>query len=145
MPQINEFFTADHQKLDSLYTAFKKCISFDESSGVKYFQKFKTQLINHIHWEESILFPLIEKLNPASMGPTMVMCSEHELIISLLTRIDKKLQHNDTQSLPEVDELESILNTHNMKEESILYPMIDKHINEQQLVEVFSAIAIDEA
>ena len=89
MSFINDFFTADHQKLDSLFNAFKKSISFGAPSSLLYFQKFKTQLIKHIQWEEHILFPLIEQLNPTSMGPTMVMSSEHEVIIGLLTSIEK--------------------------------------------------------
>ncbi|WP_448210959.1 hemerythrin domain-containing protein [Colwellia sp. MEBiC06753] len=137
MSLINQFFSTDHKRLDYLFAAFKSWLLLDKAQSSKFFTVFKNDLIKHIDQEENILFPLIEKLAPMSKGPTNVMCSEHMVIKRLLNDIEHRLNDTTPQDLPEILELETLLSSHNMKEENILYPMIDQNINQQQLAEIF--------
>ncbi|WP_448565936.1 hemerythrin domain-containing protein [Thalassotalea ganghwensis] len=138
MSLINQFFSTDHRRLDCLFLAFKSDLPKITEPNINFFNLFKKDLKKHIAWEEKVLFPYIESILPMAAGPINVMCSEHELIINLLSSIDRKLKHGDTGQLPEVVELERLLSNHNMKEEHVLYPLIDENIDQRSLAKVFS-------
>ena len=73
-------------------------------------------------------------------GPTAVMKMEHKEIKNYLNEIFTNLKNGNTQT----DELEKglieVLSEHNLKEENILYPMIDHSVNNVELEEVFLKI-----
>lgn len=138
MSLINQYFSTDHRRLDCLFDAFVSCLNQSDETGYKYYKLFYKELIKHIKWEEDILFPLIESIVPMSKGPTAVMCAEHLQIKDLLMIIDEKLIQGPSYIQQELAQLSDILTAHNMKEENILYPMIDEQIDEQQLAKIFS-------
>ncbi len=92
-----------------------------------FFRKFKFGLQRHILWEEEILFPIFEsKTGMKDTGPTAVMRQEHVLIKEALEMLHLKVQKNNPDSDAEEKVLTDLLTSHNYKEESILYPAIDK-------------------
>lgn len=128
--QVEDFFSHDHDELDAAFAEFQKLKRSDYDAAKEYFKKFKFGLQRHIAWEEEILFPLFE--NATGMregGPTAVMREEHRLIKDSLELIHKKVQMKNPESDQDESALLSILKTHNDKEESILYPAIDRMVS----------------
>ena len=121
------FMGHDHDRLDEIFTEFKKLKQNDLDKAKQYFQEFKEGLERHIIWEEDILFPHFDKKNGFhNTGPTMVMKQEHIEIKKNLYKIQDLLDHNNIKTEDYEKQMFSILKMHNDKEESILYPAIDK-------------------
>lgn len=141
MKSISEFMEQDHDRLDDIYIQFKELRDSDQNKAMDIFSEFKTDLQKHILWEEEILFPLFEsKTGMADTGPTAVMKMEHKEIKNYLNEIFTYLKNGNTQT----DELEEglleVLSEHNLKEENILYPMIDNAVDDKELEDVFFRI-----
>lgn len=141
MSLINQYFSADHDRLDCLYAQFKQQFSQDQTTAKALFDVFSRDLYLHIKWEEQVLFPFFEKHTGMKLGPTRVMTEEHQIIKGLLDNIHSHIAQEN--SLPEqaLTSLESILNQHNQKEENILYPMIDQISDEKSNAALFLSIA----
>lgn len=135
MSSVSEFMSNDHDRLDVLFAEFA---SADEvETAVERLAAFDTGLRRHIEWEESILFPEFEqRVGMAESGPTSVMRIEHERIDALLRLIGDRSR--TAGAGPAVDELREVLTAHNLKEEMILYPWIDRELTE---VEIETALA----
>ena len=81
----------------------------------------------HIVWEEDILFPLWEKETGITEGgATSVMRAEHRQIEQQLEAIHQKVADQNPDSDQEEQGLLNLLGSHNMKEERVLYPGIDR-------------------
>jgi len=123
---VNEYLTADHRRLDLLFHGLIESIKEDKAleHQQSLFHLFKTGLLRHMHWEETILFPIFEESTGMTQGPTMVMCAEHEEMRTILVYIESELDRGFNPDL--LAELANCLDAHNKKEEQILYPAIDK-------------------
>jgi len=137
MSVIHQYFTADHQRLDCLYLAFKHLLESQSPECINYFNKFNQDLIRHIDWEERVLFPFFESKSGINTGPTMVMRSEHQTIINILTVTKQKLAAGNFEQFAELNDLEVILSAHNQKEEQVLYPMIGRFCEQDDSAELF--------
>lgn len=136
--KITSFYTHDHDQLDKYFQNFQGLKKKDYAQAKENFKKFKFGLQRHIAWEEEILFPLFEeKTGMKDGGPTEVMRQEHRQIEQALEALHKKVQHQDPQSDLEEDLVWNLLKQHNMKEESILYPAIDRSISDKERQNVF--------
>ncbi|MSR64180.1 MAG: hemerythrin domain-containing protein [Verrucomicrobiae bacterium] len=135
---ITDSYGHDHDRLDQLIATYQKLKRTDFARAKPNFREFKNGLYRHIQWEEDILFPLFEeKTGLRGSGPTEVMRIEHRQIIQLLEALHDKVRQHDPDSDREEQELLQVLGAHNQKEENILYPAIDQHINEGERHEVF--------
>jgi len=66
--------SVDHDRLDEIFEGFKKLKDDDIDAAGKLFLEFKTGLLQHINWEEDILFPVFEqKTGIHDTGPTAIM------------------------------------------------------------------------
>ena len=124
---ITVFYEQDHDRLDELFKTFLAMKRTDFSKAKAAFKEFKTGLQRHIVWEEDLLFPLWEeKTGMSEGGPTFVMRHEHRQIGQLLEAIHDKVAEDNPESDQEEQMLLSLLGSHNMKEERVLYPSIDQ-------------------
>lgn len=133
---ITDFFEQDHKRLDQIFTEFQQS-KHDKTRAQALFSQFKTGLIQHIEWEETLLFPNVEKAAgfPSHAGPTAVMRVEHMQIKDCLSLIERQLkQQADTTAIE--TQLLAILASHNMKEENVLYPMSDESIPVQSAQDI---------
>lgn len=139
---ITHYYEEDHDRLDGLFKKFQATKREDFPQAKNYFREFKTGLQRHIVWEEEILFPIFEeKMQTKEMGPTAVMRKEHRQIHEALEAIHQKVRQQDPDSDVAEDQLLEILKRHNEKEEKILYPAIDKLVNEAERTAVFKKMA----
>ena len=127
MTTITDFMQNHHKECDELLVNAETAASQEDwPSAEQSWSGFSQELNSHIgDKEEGILFPAIEnKIGP--MGPTQVMRGEHEQIRALVAQIDQTIASKDKpQTLGLIDTLMILIQQHNMKEEQILYPMMD--------------------
>ncbi len=145
MTTILEFMSVDHYRLDNKIRMYstEKLVDIEQAESIFLF--FKSELERHIIWEEDILFPIFErKTGIKDGGPTSVMRMEHIQIKNHLQEIQKKLHAKKIQYPCEEEvALFKLLESHNQKEENILYPGIDNLTSEQekdQMLKQISAI-----
>lgn len=134
---ISGLMSADHDRLDSLLSAVGTAVTLEEKRA-RWFE-FDAGLREHIRWEDEILFPIFEeKTGMRGEGPTAVMRVEHEEIGGLLKRIGDSLDEGGPTA--QLSELRSRLGTHNVKEEMVLYPWIDREMSPAETVEALRQI-----
>lgn len=123
---ISEYLTTDHQRLDVLFNGLIEAVRSGQPTEYQQsvFHLFKTGLLRHMHWEEKVLFPLYDDLSGIRSGPTRAMRAEHAEMELMLIEIEKKGSAGF-----DIDYLKALghyLDSHNEKEEKLLYPSIDK-------------------
>ena len=140
-PSIQTAFAADHDRLDALFADFYQWKRDDYARARAAFREFKIGLQRHIVWEEHILFPLFEqKTGLMQCGPTEVMRSEHRRIGACLEALHEKVKAQDPHSDPEEQALLEALTVHNEKEETILYPALDRLLSDEEKAAAFAAM-----
>jgi len=137
---IKDFMTNKHRECDHLLTQAEDFLDngeFDESLA-KYIA-FKNETILHFDIEEEYLFPMLEeKSGMGSMGPTNVMRMEHAQAKSLFEKMDEAYNAKDKERAFALGEsMNILLQQHNLKEEQMLYTMMNSALaeNSQEIVE----------
>ncbi len=141
MKSVSDYFADDHDKIDGFFAEFRALKRQDPALAKQRFKEFLKSLTRHIVWEEEVLFPAFEKSAPEALpGPTTVMRMEHREIKKRLDAIHDKVRVGNPQSGEEEEALRSLLESHNMKEEKILYPAIDAAMGKEGIVKIEESI-----
>lgn len=125
---ILEFMRDDHRACDHLYTEAENALAdkkIDEAKTL--FDAFYRATNHHFDMEERELFITFEKRTGMMGGPTQMMRYEHQQLRTQLESMLKALtegKHDDFFGIGESFMI--MLQQHNMKEEQMLYPMIDR-------------------
>lgn len=140
MTSVSAFMSEDHDRLDRVFRDFGSAIERDTAVGA--FTEFDSGLRRHIDWEERILFPEFDRRTGlAESGPTTVMRLEHERIDALLRLIADRVDEDSIGGFrAAVDELRELLTAHNLKEEMILYPWIDRELSDSEVEAAMAAM-----
>jgi iron-sulfur cluster repair protein YtfE (RIC family) len=142
VPSIRTYFAEDHDRLDGLFARFQERKRADYAEAKPFFREFKFGLQRHIVWEEQILFPLFEeKTGLRDIGPTAVMRHEHRRIGQRLEALHDKVRRHDPESDAEEQALREALEAHNLKEETALYPALDRLLTDEEKQGVAEAMA----
>ncbi|MDH5560053.1 MAG: hemerythrin domain-containing protein [Deltaproteobacteria bacterium] len=142
---ILSFMDLDHKRCDRLYANGETAI-FDGKTeeGIELITYFITGMLRHFDIEEKVLFPAFESETGMVQGPTMVMRMEHQQMISLLQQMETAVESGDKETITGIGETMVVLmQQHNIKEEGMLYPMIDQHLGPQTPELIARAMAID--
>jgi iron-sulfur cluster repair protein YtfE (RIC family) len=129
---VTEALGWDHDRLDALdAAAMKAWCAGDMRAGARLHRQFVFGLLRHIRFEESVLFPEFERVSgmPADRGPTTVMRTEHRAIETLLEDVRTAAASGVRPADTTRDDLRALLHQHNVKEESVLYPMLDRALD----------------
>jgi hemerythrin-like domain-containing protein len=125
---ILEFMRDDHRACDHLYTDAENALAdkkIDEAK--KFFGEFYRATNHHFDMEERELFITFEKRTGMMGGPTQMMRYEHQQLRAQLEAMMKALNDGKYDDFFGIGESMMImLQQHNMKEEQMLYPMIDR-------------------
>ena len=128
MASILDFMTQDHRHCDDSFAAAEEKVTagrWDEAGQI--WTIFHNALETHLNREEGCLFPAFETQTGNTQGPTAMMRMEHEQMRSLVAEMDEAITARNADSFLGLAETLMILTQqHNMKEEQILYPMIDQ-------------------
>lgn len=128
MAQISQYLTDDHAHCDALFAEAENAVADgDWPRALERFQAFAQDTLKHFAQEEEVFFPAFENRTGMKGGPTFVMRSEHEQMRDAIATMEQALQAKDAQRFLGLSEtLLMLMRQHNMKEENILYPMLDQ-------------------
>lgn len=133
--EVTEALVWDHARLDALEAAaFEARARGALPLARAIFADFAHGLRRHIDFEEQLLFPEFEtrcRLEGEN-GPTAVMRAEHRAIMALLHIMEREI--DDPEAPIELGrvELRRIQRDHDLKEEHILYPALDRMLDEDE-------------
>ena len=133
--RVTEALGWDHDRLDALDTAAMKAWrAGDVGLGARLHLQFVSGLRRHIRFEESVLFPEFERVSgmPADRGPTTVMRAEHRAIEALLDDVRAAAASGVRPADNTREDLRALLYQHNVKEENVLYPMLDHTLDARE-------------
>lgn len=134
MDNIAGYLIIDHSRCDKLYGEAQNCVSteaWDRAETV--FQQFCEALERHFEMEEKVLFAAFEKAIHSTDGPTCAMRDEHQKIRSIISMLQDALARRSRNAfLGHSDTLDIMIQQHNLVEDSILYPMIDRILSGQK-------------
>ena len=130
MTTISTFMQHNHRECDELYAAAEEAVANQEWAAANAgWLAFTSELNTHITGrEEGQLFPALEAANGPA-GPIAMMRMEHEQMRALVAQMNDALAAQEQQRFLGLGEtLMMLTQQHNMKEENILYPMMDQII-----------------
>ena len=133
MHEIKDFMTSDHRSCDDLLAMAEQAVAASAwEVAENEFLRFQAALLAHFEAEESVLFPLFEKRTGIFRGPTQVMRGEHVQMRQLLAAAEAALAERDADDYAgSTETLLIMMQQHNVKEESVLYPMCDQQLADQ--------------
>ncbi|MDP7041185.1 MAG: hemerythrin domain-containing protein [Gammaproteobacteria bacterium] len=126
--ELSAYFTGDHHCCDEKWVKVEEALDKGDGDTIaSTWQDFDQATRRHFEIEEEILFPAFEALSGMGQsGPTVVMRMEHQQMRSLLDQISFAIDSNDTgDALDLGDTLHLLIQQHNIKEEGMLYPMVE--------------------
>ncbi len=125
---IYDVMSRDHQLCDESFTVAEAAVAkvnWDEAG--QHFAEFMKSMTLHLRKEEEVLFPAFEAETGQSGGPTQVMRMEHEQMRSLFKEMEAAVARRDSDEYLGLSEtLLTLMQQHNIKEEQVLYPMMDQ-------------------
>ena len=128
MGQVTTFMSDDHRHCDHLFAAAEEAAANGDLPACRArLQAFEAAMTQHFAMEEQALFPAFEEATGNRMGPTRVMCLEHQQMREVLAALAEALAADDLDDyLGQADTLLILMQQHNIKEEQMLYPMSDR-------------------
>lgn len=130
---ISDYMTNDHQRCDQLFATAEELVSDNDwTIATTAFEDMRSATEAHFRMEEEVFFPEFEAATGMTMGPTQVMRQEHAQMRALFDAMAKAVADRDTDAyLGAAETLLILMQQHNAKEEQILYPMLDSHLQSQ--------------
>ena len=124
------YMSYDHKRCDELYAEAEA--AWNEGNpelAAEKLKSFDLGMKRHLGEEENILFPAFAEATGMVGGPVQVMLMEHDQMRGVLTQISEAMAANDMDTAIALgDTMVILMQQHNVKEEGILYPMIEQHI-----------------
>ena len=135
MHSIHQVMSNDHKRCDDMFVEAQKFAARkDWATARQYTDLFIRNVLQHFNHEETILFPTFEQSTGMFHGPTEMMCEEHKTMCDLFDDLRQAAANeNASRFLGVAETLFIFMQQHNMKEENVLYPMIDQHCPANEL------------
>lgn len=127
---IKQFMAQDHKDCDLLFaTAENAAAKNDWDNASQAFNEFVQAMERHLGIEEQELFPAFEQETGVLTGPTEMMRMEHDQMRVLFAEMKYAMEQKSGEDyLGIADTLLIMMQQHNMKEEQMLYNMMDQHL-----------------
>ena len=125
---LAEFFEQDHRDCDARWVDVEELLDTEDIETAQIaWQKYNASMCRHLAMEEEVLFPAFDaKSGMAGGGPVAVMKTEHQQMRGLLEQIGEAIEAGKAvQAMDIGDTLLMLIQQHNVKEESMLYPMAE--------------------
>lgn len=139
---VNEFMTVDHRACDDQFANLENMVDSGNFTGAKaMFDEFYEHMIKHFDMEEKVMFPKFNECNSSGCNPTSVMIMEHNQMRALLEKMKIAVENQDQNSFLGLSEnLIFLVQQHNMKEEQIMYNLVDNSLNSEEIIEEMKKI-----
>lgn len=130
MSSISATMTGDHRACDARFAAAEAAAAGgDWTHASTEFAAFRDAMERHFKVEEETLFPAFENHTGMSAGPTEVMRMEHAEMRDLFERLAAAAVARDADEfLGLAETLNLLVQQHNMKEEQVLYALMDESL-----------------
>jgi hemerythrin-like domain-containing protein len=130
MASIETFMAQDHKACDERFARAEAAVGAgDWATARSEFEALHKAMAHHFEMEESVLFSAFEDRTGMSGGPTMVMREEHEQMRGVLATLAEAVAAKDADEyLGQAETLNVLMQQHNLKEEQVLYRMMDEHL-----------------
>ena len=127
---IKQFMAQDHRDCDQLFAKAENAASKEDwETASQAFNEFIQAMERHLGIEELTLFPAFEEATGIVTGPTEMMRMEHEQMRTLFSEMKAAMEQRDSDNyLGEAETLLILMQQHNMKEEQILYNIMDQRL-----------------
>lgn len=146
MDGISRYLCSDHARCDDFFIdAERKVNSAAWDAAAASLARFTEAIEHHFAMEEQVLFAAFEEEIGHNAGPTVIMRMEHKQLRALLALLRHAMEQRDADAyLGYSDTLNTMMQQHNLKEESVLYPMADRMLanRERELIEAMAALAV---
>jgi len=146
MQLISDFMNRHHRHCDDAFARAEGMAAAGDWTGLERDGgTFLREIERHIELEETLLFPAFEEKTGMTSGPTAVMRMEHSQMRGLFAQMRTAMEAKDAkQYLGVAKTVGILLRQHNMKEEGILYPMLDRALGDdaQSLLAQMESIAV---
>ncbi len=128
MQTICEYLAYDHHRCDDLFLEVEACLGKRDWFGAKIaFGNFHESLLGHLDSEESIVFPVLETIVFNAGVPIAMLRLEHERMRGIVARLADALErHDPSDFVLHAETLTLLAQQHGVKEEEMLYPMLDR-------------------
>lgn len=128
MDSISDYMANDHRACDNLFAVAEESVANGKwPQAQAQFDAFRSEVERHFALEEDVLFPAFDAKTGMDMGPTYVMRSEHVQMRKLFDDMARQVGAKDRDGYLGTSETLMILTQqHNMKEEQMLYRMMDQ-------------------
>lgn len=140
MSSISELMTSDHRSCDEIYAKAEEAIDEgDFDKALDLWGEFCSRVEQHFSLEEQTLFPAFEQATGMQGGPTMMMRSEHLQMREMFKSITAAIEGKDSDdALGQCESLMIFMQQHNMKEEQVLYPMLNDALPKEDTAQKIS-------
>jgi len=130
MSRISETMSRDHAACDERFSAAEAAAAAgDLSRAREALAAFGAVLERHLGVEEEGLFPAFERHTGMTAGPTEMMRIEHAEMRELVGQLRAALDAGDGgEFLGIADTLNVLMQQHNLKEEQVLYALLDEAV-----------------
>lgn len=128
MESISHYMQEDHVRIDAIAErAAAAAAAGDAAAMAREGALFLEQLQRHIEMEERLLFPAFEeRTGMTAAGPSVQMREEHLQMQPVFEQMRAAIAAQDGAAWRRAAQaLFEILMPHNMKEEQMMYPMLD--------------------
>jgi hemerythrin-like domain-containing protein len=128
MSRIAETMSRDHAACDERFSAAEAAAAEGDLTGAAgALATFAAALERHFGVEEAELFPAFERRTGMADGPTEMMRVEHAEMRELVAQLRAALDAGDVaEFLGLADTLNVLMQQHNLKEEQVLYALLDE-------------------
>ena len=132
MQLIGDYMGRHHKECDAVLAhADKAAAAADWAALRRDAGTFLREMERHIGMEENLLFPAFEQTTGMTSGPTETMRMEHEQMHGMFAQMRAAIEAQDAEQYLGVSQtLLALLQQHNMKEESMMYPMLDQALGD---------------
>jgi len=146
MTSIKDFLTQDHRRCDEIFATMEEKANTSLSSAKELTNEFINDMEHHFQMEEKVMFLEFETKTGMTQGPTAMMRHEHEQMRNLMAQMREALDaDNKDKYLGLTETLMILLQQHNMKEEQMLYPMVQQHLSadSDRIIDMMQSIVVD--
>jgi DUF438 domain-containing protein len=133
METIKQKMQQSHSHGDRLFLHAEELVENNNwDAAQEALMNFKRELLHHFNMEELVLFPELEEKTGHIFMPAQMMQSEHVHMRALLSDMVKTVEEQNREDYLGLSETMLIMmQQHNIKEESIIYPISDRLLAQQ--------------
>jgi len=146
MITIKDFLTADHGRCDEYFADMEAKATESLSNAKEACEAFIHETEKHFQMEERVVFEEFETKTGMTQGPTAMMRHEHTQMRGLMAQMLEAIAADNKDKFFGTTETFMILQQqHNMKEEQMLYPMVQQHLEaeSERIVEMIDSLVVE--